>query len=129
MASIAPYINAMGESVIWWVRHLGARDAETEWPAVTWSVGACFDCDCFHPDCFACGGQIKVMVDKVSSLVRDTPQGRLTETKGQMYTAVAVSPRDRVEYSGYMWEVEDAQFKHPHLSLLGYYDCTIVRLE
>lgn len=128
MLTIGAYIQGMGEDAVWLRRVLGARDATTGWPTVTWMVGGCFDCDCFDPTCFLCGGTIKIMVDRMSTIPRDTPQGRVVETRAQMYTMAAIHLKDQIVYAGHYWEVEDANFKHLHLSKLGYYDCTLIRL-
>jgi hypothetical protein len=101
----------MGETVTWRDRQLGARDAETRWPAVTWATS-----------------EIKVMVREMGTIVRDTPQGRITEQRGRMYTGTAVEMKDQIDYEGYWWEIEDVQFRHPLLGALGYYDCTLIRL-
>ena len=95
---------------------------------MSWVLGACFDCGCFHPDCFLCGNQIKVMVDRISTIPQDTPQGRVVETRGFLYTMAAIQIKDQIIYAGHYWEVEDANLKHLRMSDLGYYDCVIIRL-
>ena len=112
MATILPFIAGMGESVTWRDRQLGIRDAETRWPAVTWNPST-----------------IKVMVRELATIVRDTPEGRVNEQRGRMYTGTAVEERDQIIYNGYYWEIEDVQFEHVLLGVPGYYNCTIVRLD
>jgi len=72
---------------------------------------------------------IKVMVKPLMALVRDTPQGRIVESRARLYTATAVALRDRLIYGGELWEVEDVRFVHPLLGGLGYYHATIIRLD
>lgn len=112
MATIVPFIIGMGESTTLRSRQLGARDAETGWPAVTWNTST-----------------IDVMVRKLGQTVRDTPAGRVTETRARLYTGSTVQLRDQVIYDGYYWEVEDVEFRHLLLGATGYYDCTIIRLQ
>lgn len=102
----------MGETATWRSRQYGARDAETNWPAITWDEST-----------------IKAMVRELSTVVRDTASGRVTEQRGRMYTTSPVELRDQVIYNGYYWEIEDVQFKHVLLTELGYYNCTIIRLK
>ncbi len=112
MSTIIPFINAMGESVTFRDRQLGGRDAETRWPDVTWIETT-----------------IKVMIRELATITENTPQGRVAGQRGRMYTGTAVAMRDQIIYAGYYWEIEDVQFIHNLLGSLGYYDCTIIRLD
>ena len=69
------------------------------------------------------------MIRELSTIVRDTPEGRIEEQRGRMYTASTVAMRDQIIYAGYYWEIEDVQFPHLLLGGVGYYDCAIIRLN
>lgn len=112
MATVGPFISALGEDAIHYSRTLGGRDAETRWPVVGWNTLP-----------------IKVMVKPLAALVRDTPQGRIVESRARLYTGTPVALRDRLIYAGEFWEVEDVRFVHPLLGGLGYYHATIIRLD
>lgn len=102
----------MGESVTLRSRQYGARDGESGWPAITFNTST-----------------INIMVRELATIVRDTPEGRIEEQRGRMYTGSTVEMRDQIIYGGYYWEIEDVQFVHVLLGDVGYYDCTIIRLE
>lgn len=102
----------MGESVTLQTRALGARDAITNWPAVTFT-----------------NSTIKAMVRPIGQSVRDTPEGRIFENRARLYTYSAISVKDRVTYNGLTWEVEDVQYKHPLLGVAGYYHVTMIQLN
>lgn len=119
----------MGENIAYYPRSYGARDAETGWPTMTYTMAGDFLCGYFDGDDFVLTPCIKVFIRELGTTVRDTPSGRITEQRGRMFTGTSVNMRDRIEYVGYLWEIEDIQFKHILLTALGYYDCAIVRLE
>ena len=102
----------MGEDAIHYSRVLGGRDPETRWPAVSFNTLT-----------------IRVMVKPLMALVRDTPQGRIVESRARLYTGTPVALRDRLIYGGDLWEIEDVRFVHPLLGGLGYYHATIIRLD
>lgn len=102
----------MGETATLRSRQYGARDGESGWPAITFSTST-----------------IKIMVRELSTIVRDTPEGRIEEQRGRMYTVSPVEMRDQIIYGGYYWEIEDVQFVHMLLGDVGYYDCTVIRLN
>jgi len=129
MSTIIPFINGMGENIAYYPRTYDARDAETNWSTITYTMAGDFLCGHFDGDDFVLTPCIKVMIREMSTITRDTSAGRVEEQRGRMYTGIAVNMRDRIEYAGYVWEIEDVQFKHILLVGLGYYDCTIVRLE
>lgn len=130
MATIPAFISGMGEDAVYYRRDLDllSRDAETGWPDVAWVADGDFFCPDFDCGDFVCSC-IRVMVRGVNTVVRDTPEGRVTEQRARLYTATEMGTRDRVFYNGYLWEVEDVQFKHVLLTGLGYYDCTLVSLS
>ena len=133
MSTIIPFINAMGENIAYYPRLYGARDAETGWPKITNITVGDFLCGDFDGDDFVLTPcviiWIKAMIRELATIVRDTPEGRLEEQRGRMYTGTAVEMRDRIEYVGYLWEIEDVQFTHVLLGVAGYYDCTLIRLD
>lgn len=130
MATIGPFIEALGETIYLFRRNLGPRSAVTGWPSVSFGAGA-FDPDDFDCDDFDCWADETIygMVRELGTGIRDTPQGRVMEQRGRLFTTTAVDVRDRINYNGDVWEIEDVQFYHLLLGDLGYYDCSIIRLE
>lgn len=112
MATIGPFIAGMGETVTLRARNYGARDGETGWPAITFTESS-----------------IKAFIRELGTTVRDAPSGRVVEQRARMFTTSVVSMRDQFTYVGYYWEVEDVEFSHMLLGDLGYYNCTLVRLN
>lgn len=129
MATIGPYIEGMGEYAFRLIKTYGARNATTGWPDITYEVDGCFHPGCFDCNCFDCAVPFYVMVREMGKTVRDTPQGRLIETRGRMFTIQNLVLKDRVWYDDHVWEVEDVQFHHPWLGEDGYYDCAIIRVD
>ena len=129
MSTIIPFINAMGETAAILRRELGVRDAATGWPAVTFTADGDFFCVDFECGDFDCSECVKAMIRETSTTIRDTPQGRIYEQRARVYLGDEVEMRDRVVLNGLFWEVEDVQFVHNLLSNLGYYDCTLIRLD
>lgn len=129
MATIGPFIEAMGEPAVLYSRVLGVpRDGESGWPPVTFVADGDFFCPDFDCGDFVCTC-IYIMVRELTTIVRDTPQGRITEQRARMYTITPVVIRDRITYTDHYWEIEDVQFTHLLLSAVGYYDCSIIRLH
>ena len=106
------FIARMGETATLRSRNLGVRDAETGWPAVTYT-----------------NSTINVMVKRLEEVVRDTPAGRVIETRARLYTGSIIQMRDLIIYDSETWEVEDVQFRHILLSATGYYDVTMIKQE
>ncbi len=90
MSTVSPFISGMGEDAVLNTRTLGARNAVTEWPLITWS-----DAD------------IKLFVDEVTSRDADTDSGRITVKvlRGFVGGAVPVNHLDRITYHGEIFEV------------------------
>lgn len=90
MATVTPLIEGMGESCTLHTRVLGARNAVTQWPAVTYTDST-----------------IKIMVDDVMTRVVDTPSGRVSENvvRGYVGGAVTVNMLDRITYHSRVYEV------------------------
>lgn len=131
MATIAPFISGMGETVSLYRRQFDTpRDPTTGWPPVIWGEGD-FDPDDYDCDDFVCevAVEIDVMIKPMGIRIRDTPEGRIFENRARLYTATVLSNRDRISYDGYIWEVEDVQYNHLLLGESGYYHCTIIQLE
>ena len=129
MSTISSFISAMGEPAVLYSRVLGApRHAESGWPPVTFVADGDFFCPDFDCGDFVCTC-IYIMVRELPTIVRDPPQGRITEQRARMYTTSPVVIRDRITYTEHHWEIEDVQFTHLLHSAVGYYDCTIIRLD
>lgn len=110
MLTISAFIDGMGETAILYSRTLGARNVITGWPNITWA-----------------SSDIKVMVKRLSVMVRDTPAGTIEEVRARLYTVSFIQMDDKILYDGLYWRVEDVQFKHLLLGNIGYYDATILR--
>ena len=106
------FIARMGETATLRSRVLGVRDAETEWPLVTYNDST-----------------INVMVKKLGQTPRDTPAGRVVETRARLYTGSAIQMRDLIVYAGETWEVENVQYNHLLYGGTSYYDATIIKQE
>ena len=91
MATITPFINALGEDATIYTRTLGARNATTQWPALTWGSGTA----------------TKIFVDDIQTRETQTAAGRVTEkiVRGYVPSDAAVVHLDRVVYHGETYEV------------------------
>lgn len=73
--------------------NLGARDAETQWPPVSWGAGT----------------EIKIFVDEILTREDDSMRGgRITLKRMKAFTkrADGVTYRDRIDYHGQAFYVE-----------------------
>ena len=112
MATIRPFIDSAGETVLWYRRTLTDRDEVTNWPAVSWLAAGDFssldfDCDDFLCD-VAGAYSIKVMFKRMGARETDQHGGRLTEERMQMDTYDPVDYLDRIVRDGKIYEVEMA---------------------
>lgn len=90
MATVGPFVSALGESATLHTRVLGARNAVTQWPAVTYTDST-----------------IKIMIDDIQARVVDTPAGSVSENvvRGYVGGAVTVNMLDRITYHSKIYEV------------------------
>jgi hypothetical protein len=90
MATVGPFVSALGESATLHTRVLGARNAVTQWPAVTYTDST-----------------IKIMIDDIMTRVVDTPAGNVSENvvRGYVGGAVTVNMLDRITYNGKIYEI------------------------
>lgn len=131
MATVAPFINAVGENGFWFRRLLGARDAETGWKDVTWEIDGCFDCDCFDPDCFDCAEYIKILKEEVSLREVEVGGTRFSQRVIKFFTYEDLEKYDRIKYHDEMYEVEsitptfyllgDKAFQHAVMVQMSFY--------
>ena len=91
MASVKDIIETMGETGTLYTRTLGARNATTGHPAVTYSVGT----------------SVKIMIDDTGTTETYNPAGRETTKLYTGYVAptVTVSHMDRVTVQSISYEV------------------------
>ena len=131
MATIAPFIDRHGETVQWQRRILGARDAVTNWPAVSWLSEGDFDDDDFDCDDFFCDGdvtafEIKGMFKRLGIREIDEASGRVTEKRVQMDTYSPVQHLDRIVYNDQIYEVESAPVDHDLRGVFRYRTCILM---
>jgi len=89
MATVSPFISALGENAIWRSRVLGARNAITNWPIETYVES-----------------DIKIRMDEISTREHDTAGGRVTEKRAKLFTLADVRAMDQIVYHNETWEVE-----------------------
>jgi len=92
LATIGPFIQTYGEQATWQNRGLGGRVAPTNWPTETYPAST-----------------IYIMVKETQTREVDTPAGRVTEKRINLWTTAALSPQDQIIYPalvGNTYEVE-----------------------
>lgn len=92
MAAKASFLDRGGEVATWQPRALGARAAaSTNWPAVTWGSSS-----------------IRIYVEHVSSTIKRTPAGDVTEERLKVWTTASIAQDDLITYKGddYLVETE-----------------------
>ena len=114
MASIAPFINSLGETGYIQARTLGARNPITNQPAVTYSA---FNPDDFDCDDFDCSTKIKVFIDDIQTREIMTDAGRVTEKLLRAYLpgTTTINHLDQVTYHDETYEVTSV----PTIEYLG----------
>jgi len=117
MATIRPFIDSAGETVMWFRRELGDRDDVTKWPEVSWLGWGDYDDGDFDCDDFFCDGdvdsiEIKAMFRNLGVRETDQHAGRVTEKRIQMETYEPVQYRDRIMYNDDVYEVESVPTDH-----------------
>ena len=122
----------MGEYATHLRQTLGARNAVTGQPAVTWvPVGDAgdFACGDFDPLDFDVAGCIKIMVKTLSSREMEPTAGRVTDNRLRFYTVADIRHRDRVIYHSVTYEVETEPIEHYHLTGERYRDATCIEVS
>ena len=104
-------IARKGETAVWRVRILGARDAVTGHPAITWMSGLCFDCECFDPDCFLCGYNIPIIRERVSTREVEIAGNKMTKKVVTFFTWAPLHKYDQIDYHGDTFEVESVEYR------------------
>ena len=106
MATIAPFIRAMGEPATLRTRTLGApRRAPTQWQTETYAEST-----------------IYVIIKELQTREIDAPGGRITEKRLAFYCATALNPMDEINWHGDIYEVESEGTPHYLLGAIGYYN-------
>ena len=104
-------IARKGETAVWRSRVLGARDAVTGHPTITWISGECFDCDCFDPDCFLCDYEIKIIREHISTREVEVAGTRMTNKVVAFFTWEPIQKYDQIDYHGDTFEVESVEYR------------------
>ena len=130
MATIRPFIDSAGETVLWYRRTLTDRDAVTNWPAVSWLAAGDFssldfDCDDFLCD-VAGAYSIKAMFRRLGNRETDQHAGRISENRIQMETHVLIEHLDRIIYNGQIYEVETIPVDHFLRGVFRYRTCSLI---
>lgn len=134
MANIRPFIDRFGETVLWYRRTLGARDAITQWPEITWLTAGDFDDGDFDCDDFFCDGdvdsiEIKGMFKMIGIRESDQRAGRVSEVRLQMDTYQPVNHMDRIVYNDDVYEVETVPRDHDLRGAFRYRTCILVKVS
>ena len=134
MSNIRPFINRFGETVTWYRRTHGARDAITQWPEITWLTAGDFDDDDFDCDDFFCDGdvdsiEITGMFKRIGIRETDVRVGRVTEVRLQMDTYQPVNHMDRIVYNADIYEVESVPRDHDLRGAFRYRTCILVKVS
>ena len=124
----APLINAIGEIVYVQNRALGARNAVTNQPAVTYGS---FDPDDFDCDDFNCAVKTKIIMNLNQVSEQDLDAGRLSVERQQGFLpgSITVNHLDRIEYHGLLYEVESREVIEWHLGESGFQRVNLVRIS
>ena len=127
MATIFPFIEAIGETGYIQVRSLGTRTATTKQPAVTFTV---FNPDDFDCDDFDCATEIKMFVDETQTSEVTTPSGRVTQKTLIAFVggAVVVSHLDHSVYHDEIFEVTSTPTVEYLLGSAAYKKLALTRL-
>lgn len=128
MSFATPLIKAMGETAYIQTRALGARNATTNQPAVTFGR---FDPDDFDCDDFNCAVKTKIIMNLIQVTERDLDSGRLSIERQQGFLPgdITVNHLDRVEYHGLLYEVESIETTKWHLAEAGFQKINMIRIS
>ncbi len=134
MAAIRSLIDRAGETVTWYKRTLGARDAITQWPEITFLAAGDFASDDFDCDDFFCDGsvdsiEITGMFKRIGIRETDQRAGRVTEVRLQMDTYQPVNHMDRVVYNDDIYEVESVPRDHDLRGAFRYRTCILIKVS
>jgi len=104
MASISPFIQALGETAYIQTRTLGARNPVTNQPAVTFTA---YDPADYDPDDYDCATEISILVDDIQTRTTATGAGLVTEKilRGYVGGSVEVNHLDHLTYHDVVYTV------------------------
>lgn len=99
MASISPFIQALGETGYIETRTLGARNPVTNQPTVSYTA---YDEDDYDPDDFDCATETSIFIDDLQTREITTDAGRVTEKtlRGYLPGDASIHHLDRLAYHG-----------------------------
>ena len=128
MSFATPLILSVGEIVYIQTRILGARNAVTNQPAVTYGA---FDPDDFDEDDFFVSIKTKIIMNHIQTSEQDLHGGRLSVERQQGFLpgTVSVNHMDRVEYHDILYEVESTETPEYHLGQVGFQKVNLVRMS
>ncbi len=129
MSFATPLIKAIGETCYLLTRVLGARNAVTQWPVITYTgdyAGDDFDCDDF-----VCATEVKIIMNLIQVSEQNLPAGRISIERQQGFLPgdVTVNHLDRIEYHDILYEVESTEATEWHLAEAGYQRVNLVRIS
>jgi len=104
-------IRRKGETAVWRRRILGARDAVTGHPAITWMSGIFFDPDCFDCDCFVCDSNIEIIREHINTREETIAGNRMTRKVVAFFTWAPIHKYDQIDYHGDTFEVESVEYR------------------
>lgn len=113
MATVEPFIEAQGETATLKTRSQGARDAVTQWPAVTYSDST-----------------ISIMINESGTSEQEINGERVSvqTLRGYVGNSVTITDRDRIVYHGETYEVEGVGNTEYLLGDASYTEVNLVRL-
>lgn len=104
-------IRRKGETAVWRIRQLGARDTVTGHPTITWLSGIFFDPNCFDCDCFVCDSNIKIIRERVTTREVEIAGNRMTKKVITFFTWAPLHKYDQIDYHGDTYEVESVEYR------------------
>ena len=128
MSFATPLILSIGETVYIQTRALGARNAVTNQPAVTFGS---FDPDDFDEDDFFVSVKTKIIMNLTQLSEQDLDAGRVSNERQQGFLPgnITVNHLDRVEYHSLLYEVESIEATEWHLAEAGFQRVNLVRIS
>ena len=128
MSFATPLILSIGETVYIQTRALGARNAVTNQPAVTFGS---FDPDDFDEDDFFVSVKTKIIMNLTQLSEQDLDAGRVSNERQQGFLPgdITINYLDRVEYHGLLYEVESIEATEWHLAEAGFQRVNLVRIS
>ena len=137
MSRAASLISRQGEDAVRTERRLGARDAETEWPAVGYiGIGDFspddFDCDDFN--CFVSYAgdvllnTIRVFVVPDDEIVDELDAGLLTVSRFKILTGDLIEYLDHITYKGDTYVIDTVPQVHYLRGVVQYRNATMMKV-